>query len=51
MSENAKKPRIRFKGFTDAWEQREFGNIFIERREKTESENEDTLLSCAITGS
>ena len=33
-----------------SWEQREFGNIFIERREKTESENEDTLLSCAITG-
>ena len=26
MAEN-KKPAIRFKGFTDAWEQREFGNI------------------------
>ena len=25
MSENAKKPRIRFKGFTDAWEQRKLG--------------------------
>ena len=28
MTENSKKPRIRFKGFTDAWEQREFGEIF-----------------------
>ena len=27
MSENAKKPRIRFKGFTDAWEQRKLGEI------------------------
>ena len=50
MTEKSKKPRLRFKGFTEAWEQRAFGNIFIERREKTESENEDTLLSCAITG-
>ena len=32
------------------WEQREFGDLFVERREKTEVENEDTLLSCAITG-
>lgn len=32
MSENAKKPRIRFKGFTDAWEQRKFGEtVLIER--------------------
>ena len=28
MSENAKKPRIRFKGFTDAWEPRKLGEIF-----------------------
>ena len=27
MSENAKKPRIRFKGFTDAWEQRKLSSI------------------------
>ena len=43
-------PQIRFRGFTDPWEQRKFGNMFIERREKTIEENEDTLLSCAITG-
>ena len=27
MSENTKTPRIRFKGFTDAWEQRKLGEI------------------------
>ena len=27
MPENAKKPQIRFKGFTDAWEQRKLGNF------------------------
>jgi len=45
-----KTPRIRFKGFTDDWEQRKFEEVFIERREKTEQENEDTLLSCTING-
>ena len=27
MSENAQKPRIRFKGFSDAWEQRKLGDV------------------------
>ena len=27
MPKNAKKPQIRFKGFTDAWEQRKLGNF------------------------
>jgi len=27
MPENAKKPQIRFKGFTDAWEQRKLGDL------------------------
>ena len=32
MSENVQKPRIRFKGFSDAWEQRKFGEtVQIER--------------------
>jgi type I restriction enzyme S subunit len=43
-------PEIRFKGFTDPWEQRKFDEAFIERRDKTEKENEDILLSCAING-
>ena len=45
-----KVPKIRFKGFYDDWEQRKFEEAFIERREKTEQENEDILLSCAING-
>lgn len=43
-------PEIRFNGFTQAWEQREFDEVFVEKRDKTERENEDTLLSCAING-
>ena len=43
-------PNIRFKGFTDDWEQRKFGSLLKETREKTKIENEDTLLSCAIDG-
>ena len=45
-----KKPEIRFAGFTDDWEQRKFGTIINETRERTTTENEDTLLSCAIDG-
>lgn len=45
-----KVPELRFPNFVGDWEPREFGNMFIERREKTKSENEDTLLSCAING-
>ena len=47
---DTKKPKIRFKGFNDSWEQRKFDEAFIERRDKTEKENEDILLSCAING-
>ena len=36
--------------FKNTWEQRKFKDLFIERREKTIRENEETLLSCAITG-
>jgi type I restriction enzyme S subunit len=43
-------PKIRFKGFTDAWEQRKFGELLKETRNKTVVEDEDTLLSCAIDG-
>ncbi|WP_448901710.1 restriction endonuclease subunit S, partial [Eubacterium sp.] len=32
------------------WEQRKFGELLNETREKTKIENEDTLLSCAIDG-
>nr|WP_298056166.1 restriction endonuclease subunit S [uncultured Lachnoanaerobaculum sp.] len=45
-----KTPKIRFSGFTNDWEQRKFGELFLEKRDKTEREDEDVLLSCAITG-
>ena len=45
-----KVPNIRFKGFTDDWEQRKFGELLNETRNKTTVEDEDTLLSCAIDG-
>ena len=45
-----KVPEIRFSGFTDDWEQRKFGELLNETREKTTVEDEDTLLSCAIDG-
>lgn len=43
-------PQIRFAGFTGDWEERKFGDVFEEHREKTILENQDTLLSCAING-
>ena len=50
MKENKTKPDIRFKGFTEAWEQRKFGELLNETRDKTTIEDEDILLSCAIDG-
>ena len=45
-----KVPEIRFDGFTYDWEQRKFGSLLEETRNKTIFEDEDTLLSCAIDG-
>ena len=45
-----KVPQIRFEGFTEDWEQRKFGSLLEETRNKTIFEDEDTLLSCAIDG-
>ena len=50
MTEKRKSPALRFRGYSDDWEQRKFDEAFIERRDKTEKENEDVLLSCAING-
>ena len=46
----AKVPEIRFDGYTYDWEQRKFGSLLEETRNKTIFEDEDTLLSCAIDG-
>ena len=45
MSETMKKPRIRFKGFTEAWEQRKLGECFSER---AESMPDGELISVTI---
>ena len=42
MPENAKKPQIRFKGFTDAWEQRKLGEI-VDRIVRKNINNESML--------
>ena len=34
-------PKIRFKGFTEPWEQRKLGDLLNETREKTSVEDED----------
>ena len=44
-----KKRRI-YTTLTIVWEQRKFDDLFVERREKTKTENEDKLISCAING-
>lgn len=43
-------PEIRFNGYVGPWEQQKFKDLFVERRDKTVKENEDILLSCAISG-
>lgn len=43
-------PEIRFQGYANDWEPHKFEDLFSERRDKTEEEDEDTLLSCAISG-
>lgn len=45
MAENSMKPRIRFKGFTDAWEQRKVGELLIERNEQTPKSDEYPLMA------
>ena len=45
MAKNNTKPQIRFKGFTDAWEQRKLGEYFEERNERS---GEGELISVTI---
>ena len=51
MSENAKKPRIRFKGFSDAWEQCKLGNVAAKVTEKnTQNKIKETFTNSAEMG-
>ena len=45
MAENSMKPRIRFKGFTDAWEQRKVSELLIERNEQAPKSREYPLMA------
>ena len=38
VNENVKKPKVRFKGYEDAWEQRKLGDVFKEYSEKNHIE-------------
>ena len=43
-------PKVRFKGFEGEWEKSPFGSFLKESYERSTVENEDILLSSAITG-
>lgn len=43
MKDEKRAPKLRFKGFTDDWEQRKLGDVFAERSEKSQDGNEELL--------
>ena len=45
---NRKTPRIRFKGFTDDWEQRKLGKVFEEYSEKNHEDLPTLILNCKL---
>ena len=45
MSKNHNKPQVRFKGFTDAWEQRKLGEVVEDYTEKSTIENQYPVLT------
>ena len=49
MGDNSKKPEIRFKGFTDDWEQRKLGEIITEYKETVDSECTLPILTSSKT--
>ena len=50
MAENSMKPRIRFKGFTDAWEQCKLGKIAIEVNRTDANSNAPIMMITANDG-
>ncbi len=50
MSENAQKPRIRFKGFSDAWEQRKLGDLVKEVTRRDPNSNAPIMMITANNG-
>ncbi len=45
MAEHAGKPKIRFAGFTEAWEQRKVGNLIEDYVERTTIQNQYPVLT------
>ena len=45
MKEQRKVPQIRFKGFTDDWEQRKLGDVIEDYVEKTTIQNQYPVLT------
>ena len=45
MQDNEKKPALRFKGFTDPWEQRKVGELLTERNEQAPMSDEYPLMA------
>lgn len=45
MQNNGKKPALRFKGFTDPWEQRKVGTLIEDYTEKTVTQNQYPVLT------
>ena len=50
MQDNEKKPALRFKGFTDPWEQRKLGDITVELSEYATQELGLPLLTSSRSG-
>ena len=50
MAKNSMKPQIRFKGFTDAWEQRKLGDIAIEVNRTDANSNAPIMMITANDG-
>lgn len=45
-----KRPKLRFPGFDEPWHGKPFGDLIQEYSDRTQTEDEDTLLSAAIEG-
>lgn len=45
MKDEKKAPKLRFKGFTDDWEQCKLGDVFVERNQKTVADENYPLCS------
>ena len=45
-----KRPKLRFPGFDEPWHGKPFGDLIHEYSIRTQTEDEDTLLSAAIEG-